>query len=97
MRIAGSPIRPDTPALTSTSAATGAEAASPAGAEAPAAAAAPPLQSSVLKPAQAALAAMPDIDQAKVDAVRDALARGEVRFDAGRLAALIERFHGGHS
>lgn len=53
------------------------------------------LESNVLKPAQEALAAMPEIDQAKVAAVRDALARGEISFDAGRLASLIQRFHGG--
>ncbi|KIA81548.1 flagellar biosynthesis anti-sigma factor FlgM [Chromobacterium amazonense] len=41
------------------------------------------------------LRAMPEIDQAKVDAVRAALARGEVRFDPQRLAGLIERYHGG--
>jgi negative regulator of flagellin synthesis FlgM len=38
---------------------------------------------------------MPEIDSARVAAVRDALARGEIRFDAQRLAGLIERFHGG--
>lgn len=53
------------------------------------------LESNVMKPAQEALAAMPDIDQAKVAALRDALARGEITFDAGRLASLIQRFHGG--
>lgn len=53
------------------------------------------LESGTLQPAQAALAAMPEIDQAKVDALRAALARGEIQFDAGRLARLIQRFHGG--
>lgn len=53
------------------------------------------LESNVMKPAQEALAAMPDIDQAKVAALREALARGEISFDAGRLASLIQRFHGG--
>lgn len=52
------------------------------------------LQSSVLQPAMAALREMPDIDHAKVEALRDALARGELPFNAGRLAGLIERFHG---
>lgn len=54
-----------------------------------------PLQSAALAPALKALAEMPDIDQAKVDAVRDALAKGEIKFDAGKLAGLIARYHGG--
>ena len=54
------------------------------------------LQSAVLQPALAALQAMPNIDQAKVAALRDALARGEVPFNAARLAGLIERYHGSH-
>ncbi|WP_018411160.1 flagellar biosynthesis anti-sigma factor FlgM [Methyloversatilis thermotolerans] len=55
---------------------------------------APALQSAVLQPAMAALAGMPEIDQARVDALREALARGEVPFDPDKLAGLIERFHG---
>jgi negative regulator of flagellin synthesis FlgM len=64
---------------------------------APAAASSAPagMQSAVLQPALAALREMPDIDHAKVASLRDALERGEVRFDAKRLAGLIERFHGG--
>jgi len=42
-----------------------------------------------------ALANMPEIDLAKVAAVRDALAKGEITFDAGKLAGLIARYHGG--
>ncbi|QEL55721.1 flagellar biosynthesis anti-sigma factor FlgM [Chromobacterium paludis] len=42
-----------------------------------------------------ALRAMPEIDASRVEAVRAALARGEVRFDAQRLAGLIEQYHGG--
>ncbi|AUH50496.1 flagellar biosynthesis anti-sigma factor FlgM [Chromobacterium sp. ATCC 53434] len=42
-----------------------------------------------------ALQAMPKIDQARVDEVRAALARGEVRFDPRRLAELVEQYHGG--
>lgn len=57
-------------------------------------AAAAPLQSAVLQPALAALRDMPDIDQAKVEALRDALARGEVPLNPARLAGLIARFHG---
>lgn len=63
------------------------------GASAPAAAEA--LASSVLAGAKAELAAMPEIDQARVDALRAALERGEISFDAERLASLIQRFHGG--
>lgn len=52
-------------------------------------------QSASLQTAQAALQALPDIDEAKVAALREALARGEVHFDAGKLASLISRYHGG--
>lgn len=55
------------------------------------------LQSAVLQPALAALREMPEIDHAKVAELRDALAKGELPFDAGKLAGLIERFHGGRS
>ena len=54
-----------------------------------------PLQSEVLKPAADALRAMPDFDAARVAELRAALARGELPFDAGRLAGLIQKFHGG--
>jgi len=54
-----------------------------------------PLQSSVLQPAAKALAALPDFDAARVAELRDALAKGELPFDAGRLAGLIQRFHAG--
>lgn len=67
------------------------EAAAPA-AVAPAAAAV--LQSAVLQPALAALRDMPEIDHAKVAALRDALAKGELPFDPARLAGLVQRFHG---
>ena len=55
------------------------------------------VESEMLKPAQAALASLPEIDQDKVAALREALANGEIRFDANRLAQLIQRYHGGHS
>ncbi len=51
------------------------------------------LQSAALQPALKALDALPEIDQAKVAAIRDALAKGELPFDAGKLAALIESYH----
>ena len=38
---------------------------------------------------------MPDFDAARVAELRDALARGELPFDPGRLAGLIQKFHGG--
>jgi negative regulator of flagellin synthesis FlgM len=52
------------------------------------------LESAVLQPAQSALKAMPDFDAEKVAELRDALSKGELPFDAGRLAGLIQRFHG---
>lgn len=51
------------------------------------------LQSAALGPALAALEQLPQIDEVRVDALRDALAKGELPFDAGKLAALIESFH----
>lgn len=65
------------------------------GADAPAAAAtAAPLQSAVMQPALQAMRDMPEIDQEKVDMLRDALAKGELPFDPAKLAGLIQRFHG---
>ena len=52
------------------------------------------LESAVLPPAQGALRALPDFDAARVAELRDALAKGQLPFDAGRLAGLIQRFHG---
>lgn len=52
-------------------------------------------QSAVLEAAKAALREMPEIDEAKVAQLREALARGEVQFDAQKLARLISRYHGG--
>lgn len=53
------------------------------------------LQSGVLGPAMQALREAPDIDEARVAQLREAYQRGELRFDAGKLAALIQRYHGG--
>lgn len=53
------------------------------------------MQSSLLQPGIDQLNTMPDVDQAKVDALRSALARGEISFDANRIASLIERYHTG--
>jgi negative regulator of flagellin synthesis FlgM len=56
--------------------------------------AASPLQSAVMQPALQAMRDMPEIDQEKVDMLRDALAKGELPFDPAKLAGLIQRFHG---
>jgi negative regulator of flagellin synthesis FlgM len=56
-----------------------------------------PLQSAVMQPALAAMREMPDIDHQRVAELRDALAKGELPFDASKLAGLIQRFHGGES
>jgi len=91
MKITGS----SSAAVTNVGAGAGAQAmAAPVQAEASAAPAAA-LQSEVLKPAAEALRAMPDFDAARVAELRDALARGELPFDPGRLAGLIQKFHGG--
>ena len=89
MRISGSPPQPQTVAA-------------PAGADTAPVDSAPVaprastvLQSSTLQPALAAMREMPEIDEAKVAALRDALAKGELPFDPAKLAGLIERFHGG--
>ncbi|KQV80730.1 negative regulator of flagellin synthesis LfgM [Massilia sp. Root351] len=63
-------------------------------AHAPPAPAAPGLQSAVLQPALAALKDMPEVDHERVAMLRDALAKGELPFDADKLAGLIQRFHG---
>lgn len=81
-----------TPAIALAPQAGGVQAAAPAPAAVIGGAAA--LESAVLQPAQGALRALPDFDAARVAELRDALAKGELPFDAGRLAGLIQRFHG---
>lgn len=93
MRISGTTGLPDVSGATQAPA-TQAAAPKSAAASAAAAPSAEVLQSTLLQPALAALRAMPEIDHAKVAALRDALARGELPFDAAKLAGLIERFHG---
>jgi negative regulator of flagellin synthesis FlgM len=51
------------------------------------------LESAILEPALAEIRELPEVDQAQVAALRDSLARGEIPFDALKLAALIERYH----
>lgn len=53
------------------------------------------LESAVLQPALQALKEMGDVDHERVAQLRDALAKGELPFDAGKLAGLIQRFHKG--
>jgi negative regulator of flagellin synthesis FlgM len=53
------------------------------------------LESAVLQPAIQALKEMGDIDHERVAQLRDALAKGELPFDAGKLAGLIQKFHRG--
>ncbi len=96
MRIQGIPGLPDS---TRVAPASETQAASPKAAAVSAAAstATQEMQSAVMQPALDAMREMPDIDHEKVAALRDALARGELPFDAGKLAGLIQRFHGGRS
>jgi len=90
MKIAG-----HTP-LTATAPVAGAEPVGNATPAQPVQPAATPNESDVLKPAQAALQSMGEVDLEKVAFLRDALARGDIPFDADRLARLVQRFHGGH-
>lgn len=52
-------------------------------------------QTETVQAAQKQLAAMPDIDAARVAEIKAALARGEISFDPQKLAGLISRHHGG--
>ena len=51
-------------------------------------------ESARIAPAMNALSAMAEVDMDKVSAIRQALARGEIGFDADKLAGLIARYHG---
>lgn len=82
------------PEIRDTAASSGASGSVAPRAAAPVASAAP-LQSAVLQPAQAALDAMPEIDAERVADIKAALAEGKINFDAGKLAGLIRRYHGG--
>jgi len=56
------------------------------------------LQSAVLKPAMKAMKLMPEVDDAKIAELRDAISNGTLpSFDPGKLAGLIQRFHGSDS
>lgn len=95
MKINSGTTPSDSFALNRTAASGGIDAAAPASAGGAAGKPAAALQSEVLQPAMAALREMPEIDHERVAELRDLLARGELPFDAGRLAGLIQRFHGG--
>lgn len=46
--------------------------------------------------AQDEMAMLPDVDMAKVEAIRTALARGELSLDTNILSKTIMQFHTGH-
>ncbi len=94
MRISGNPGAESTAAARAADAprTESASAGAPSVATTPAA-----LASGVMQPAMEALRGMSDVDSARVAEIREALARGEIRFDAGKLASLITRYHGGRS
>lgn len=52
------------------------------------------LEVELLRPAREVLRELPDFDAARVAALRAALQEGRLPFDAGKLAGLIQRFHG---
>jgi negative regulator of flagellin synthesis FlgM len=81
---------PATPVVVATPVVTAPSAASPVASASEAASA----DGAMLQGARAALKDMPEIDAAKVAAVRDALAKGEITFDPAKLAGLIARYHG---
>lgn len=82
---------------TSSTPVTGAETTAAGPSQAPVVAVVPladtPLQSAGLQKASAELAALPEIDQSRVAALKEAIVRGEMPFDAAKLAGLIERYH----
>ena len=46
--------------------------------------------------AQDTLAQLPEVDMAKVESVKQALARGELELDIAALSGAVMRFHTGH-
>lgn len=52
-------------------------------------------QAEGVQAAQKAMAALPEIDMARVAEIKEALARGDIAFDPKKLAGLIERHHRG--
>jgi len=93
MKIIPGGLSPETAASARTGAASGTVAGSSAATPSARTAGEAPLQSAALGPALTALEQLPQIDEVRVAALRDALAKGELPFDAGKLAALIESYH----
>lgn len=54
------------------------------------------VDSQVVAKAQDTLAQLPDVDMAKVESVKQALARGELELDISALSSALMRFHTGH-
>lgn len=54
-------------------------------------------ETSALSAARQSLQAGPEIDLAKVREIRDALLRGELNFDADKVASLMQKYHGGRA
>ena len=52
-------------------------------------------QAEHVQAAQAQLAKLPEIDAARVAEIKAALARGDIGFDAQKIAGLVMRHHGG--
>lgn len=52
-------------------------------------------QTERVQAAHVQLAAMPEVDAARVADIKAALARGEIAFDAQKIAGLVVRHHGG--
>ena len=46
--------------------------------------------------AQTTMKSLPDIDMAKVNQIRDALAKGEINLDTKALSKAVMQFHTGH-
>lgn len=52
-------------------------------------------QAARVQAAQTAMAAMPDVDLARIAEIKAALARGEIGFDPEKIAGLVMRHHRG--
>ena len=54
------------------------------------------IDSQLLAQAQQPLSALPDVDMAKVEQIKNALNRGEINLDIEALSSAILQFHTGH-
>ncbi|PSV26200.1 MULTISPECIES: flagellar biosynthesis anti-sigma factor FlgM [unclassified Photobacterium] len=54
------------------------------------------IDSQLLAQAQQPLNALPDVDMAKVEQIKNALNRGEINLDIEALSSAILQFHTGH-